>query len=198
MAPRWLSAALSLIVFSATAFAQDGVKIEVLEKPEDCALLAKAGDNVHIHYTGSLEDGKVFDSSKGRDAFTFRLGAGKVIRGFDDGVMGMCIGEKRKVTIPPHLGYGKRGVADVIPPDSTLVFEIELTRLDLDPKFAADAAANYKSDIALISVMVVCFGCLGFAYYRALSGKGFGPKPPPARKASAAAAAVAKKAKKAE
>ncbi len=88
---------------------------------------AKAGQQVEVHYTGWLTDGKKFDSSVDRgQPFRFKLGAGQVIAGWDQGVQGMKVGGKRKLTIPPHLGYGPRGFPGAIPPNSTLVFEVEL------------------------------------------------------------------------
>ena len=88
---------------------------------------AKTGKTVSVHYTGTLTDGSKFDSSIDRGKpFEFQLGAGRVIKGWDQGVVGMKVGGKRKLTIPSDLAYGARGFPPVIPPDSTLVFEIEL------------------------------------------------------------------------
>ena len=92
---------------------------------------AKAGHHVHVHYTGWLYNdgvkGAKFDSSKDRnDPFDFGLGAGMVIRGWDEGVQGMKVGGTRLLVIPPELGYGARGAGGVIPPNATLIFEVEL------------------------------------------------------------------------
>lgn len=88
---------------------------------------AQAGQTVNVHYTGWLENGKKFDSSVDRgQPFSFPLGAGRVIKGWDEGVQGMKVGGKRKLIIPSSLGYGARGAGGAIPPNATLIFEVEL------------------------------------------------------------------------
>jgi FKBP-type peptidyl-prolyl cis-trans isomerase len=97
---------------------------------EGTGATAKAGDTVEVHYTGKLADGKKFDSSKDRGRpFSFRLGAGQVIKGWDEGVAGMKVGGTRTLVIPSELGYGARGAAGVIPPDAELHFVVELLNI---------------------------------------------------------------------
>ncbi|MGE0493357.1 MAG: FKBP-type peptidyl-prolyl cis-trans isomerase [Vulcanimicrobiota bacterium] len=132
---RFLTLLLTLTLVAGAAFAKEGetkvvttdsgLKYEVIKEGDGA--VAKAGDKVKVHYTGWLTDGKKFDSSVDRgQPFQFNLGAGQVIKGWDEGVAGMKVGEKRKLTIPPELGYGARGAGGVIPPNATLVFEVEL------------------------------------------------------------------------
>ena len=102
-------------------------QLQIESLKEGTGAEAKAGNTVTVHYVGTLTDGKKFDSSRDRgQGFTFKLGAGQVIKGWDQGVAGMKIGGLRKLTIPPELAYGDRGFPPVIPPSSTLVFEVEL------------------------------------------------------------------------
>ncbi|XP_074644440.1 peptidyl-prolyl cis-trans isomerase FKBP2-like [Tubulanus polymorphus] len=106
-----------------------GVKKRVL--PEDCKIKSKKNDILHMHYTGKLEDGTEFDSSIPRgEPFTFTLGSGQVIKGWDQGLLRMCEGEKRKLIIPSDLGYGDRGAPPKIPAGATLIFEVELIKIE--------------------------------------------------------------------
>ena len=108
--------------------AAEELGIEILTKGDGA--IAQSGQRVTVHYEGRLEDGTMFDSSLQRgQPFEFTLGRGQVIKGWELGVEGMAIGEKRKLTIPSELGYGTRGAGDKIPPNATLVFEVELLAL---------------------------------------------------------------------
>ena len=105
-----------------------GLKYEDLETGTGAT--AQSGQKAKVHYTGWLTSGQKFDSSKDRnDPFEFTLGAGQVIKGWDEGVAGMKVGGRRKLTIPANLGYGARGAAGVIPPNAELIFEVELLGL---------------------------------------------------------------------
>ena len=103
--------------------------LQYIDLAEGEGATAEAGNNVSVHYTGWLTDGTKFDSSVGNQPFQFPLGAGRVIAGWDEGVCGMTVGGKRKLTIPSALGYGPTGAGEVIPPNATLVFEVELLEI---------------------------------------------------------------------
>ncbi|TRM70105.1 hypothetical protein BD626DRAFT_476311 [Schizophyllum amplum] len=106
--------------------------IETTFAPSECPAKAQSGDKVKVHYTGTLFfDGSKFDSSYDRNApLPLTLGVGQVIKGWDQGIQGMCLHEKRTLTIPSDLAYGKRGFGRVIPADSALVFDVELVGLE--------------------------------------------------------------------
>ncbi|KAK7103647.1 peptidyl-prolyl cis-trans isomerase FKBP2-like [Littorina saxatilis] len=108
---------------------QIGIKKRV--DPALCTTKSRKADTLHMHYTGKLEDGTEFDSSLTRDQpFVFTLGAGQVIKGWDQGLLGMCEGEKRKLVIPSDMGYGDKGAPPKIPGGATLVFEVELLKIE--------------------------------------------------------------------
>ncbi|KAJ8468203.1 hypothetical protein ONZ45_g17332 [Pleurotus djamor] len=111
------------------------LEIEVTYTPEDCPITAAPGDSLDVHYTGTLfTNGNKFDSSRDRgQPFTLRLGAGQVIAGWDEGLRGMCLNEKRILTIPAAKAYGSRGFGSIIPPNSVLVFDVELVGLESGP-----------------------------------------------------------------
>lgn len=108
----------------------NGLIIENIESGD--GIEAQDYNKIVVNYTGKLEDGSIFDSSlkPGREPFTFTLGVGSVIKGWDIGVKGMKVGGKRKLTIPSELGYGDKGAGSVIPPGATLIFEIDLLEVE--------------------------------------------------------------------
>jgi len=132
---RHLILALGLGLSAATVCAED-LKIDVLIQGQGDA--AEIGQQVGVHYTGKLTDGAVFDSSRTRgEPFYFILGQGQVIQGWEQGVLGMKQGEQRTLTIPPTLGYGARGAGGLIPPNATLIFDVELMSITQPPKLSS-------------------------------------------------------------
>src|SRR5215510_16243877 len=136
---KLLLSALVTVLSALTVFAQTGGPTKVNGKPKTTAsgvqywditpgtgATAVSGKKVTVNYTGWLTSGKQFDSSVGKRPFQFKLGGGQVIQGWDDGVTGMKVGGKRQLRIPPNLGYGSQGFSGVIPPNATLVFDVEL------------------------------------------------------------------------
>jgi len=104
--------------------------LEYVELEAGTGAQAEAGKSVSVHYTGKFQDGKVFDSSVARgEPITFQLGKGNVIKGWDEGIALMKVGGKAQLIIPPQLGYGERGAGGVIPPNATLVFDVELVNV---------------------------------------------------------------------
>lgn len=104
--------------------------LQYIEIEEGTGAMPQSGQRVTVHYTGTLEDGTQFDSSRDRNRpFSFTIGVGQVIKGWDEGVMTMHVGGRRQLIIPPDLGYGSRGAGGVIPPNATLIFDVELLRI---------------------------------------------------------------------
>ncbi|KAG2064424.1 hypothetical protein BDR04DRAFT_1061799 [Suillus decipiens] len=126
----WLSV-LALVVCALAAEPPKELQIAVTYLPDDCPTTATTGDAIKVHYTGRLfSDGTKFDSSVDRgQPFSVKLGKGQVIKGWDEGLQGMCLNEKRTLTIPSDMAYGSRGFGSVIPAHSALVFDVELVGL---------------------------------------------------------------------
>jgi len=110
---------------------QSGLLIEVLRVPPGCAHRSRSGDTLRVHYNGTLDNGDQFDSNHGRGAFGFILGSGQVIGGWEDGLQGMCVGERRRLTVPPALAYGDRGNR-AVPGKATLTFTVQLEGMRRD------------------------------------------------------------------
>jgi len=140
---------------------QAQVQIITEFKPEECTDVAEVGDEVSVHYTGMLESGQVFDSSRqpSRGPFPFVLGQNRVIQGWEQGIKGMCVGEKRKLIIPPSLAYGHQGHPPTIPADATLTFETELVSINKKP------APDILFRVLRILVIPFCVVCAIYYVY---------------------------------
>ncbi|PVD26778.1 hypothetical protein C0Q70_14456 [Pomacea canaliculata] len=122
---------LPLFLVTMVTAGEKKLQIGIKKRVENCPVKSRKGDTLHMHYTGKLEDGTEFDSSLSRNSpFVFTLGAGQVIKGWDQGLLGMCEGEKRKLVIPSDMGYGDKGAPPKIPGGATLVFEVELLQIE--------------------------------------------------------------------
>ncbi|KAG9220501.1 hypothetical protein CCMSSC00406_0003957 [Pleurotus cornucopiae] len=132
----WPFSAFACLAFVISALAvkepPTKLQIDTTFTPKDCSVKAKSGDGVQVHYTGTLfATGDKFDSSHDRgQPLPLTLGVGQVIQGWDEGLQGMCVNERRTLTIPANMAYGSRGFGSIIPPNSALVFEVELVGLD--------------------------------------------------------------------
>merc|ERR1719183_2607883 len=145
---------LIVAVMTVVSYAAE-LKIETTFKPEGCdtAKKTKKGDQLSMHYTGTIDEssttgekGKQFDSSVGRGPFDFALGTGQVIKGWDEGLLNMCVGEKRTLIIPPELGYGEQGAGGDIPGGATLKFTVECLGIEdapPQPNFFVDIDTKY-------------------------------------------------------
>uniref|UniRef100_A0A8D1A522 peptidylprolyl isomerase n=2 Tax=Sus scrofa TaxID=9823 RepID=A0A8D1A522_PIG len=147
------------------------LQVETLvEPPEPCAEPAAFGDTLHIHYSGSLVDGRIFDTSLSRDPLVIELGQKQVIPGLEQSLLDMCVGEKRRVIIPSHLAYGKRGFPPSIPADAELHFDVELIALiranywqklvkGILPLDVGDHMGSFNDVVSGWRFFVTWFGC---------------------------------------
>merc|ERR1712212_686977 len=130
-----LLASIASLALAEPEVRPSGLKVEYTSVPDTCEKKAMNGQMLTMHYTGTLEDGSKFDSSVDRnEPFKFQIGVGQVIKGWEEGVLGMCIGEKRRLIVPPELGYGDQGAGEVIPGGATLYFDIELLDTEEGPQ----------------------------------------------------------------
>ncbi|CAI9288316.1 FK506-binding protein 2 [Lactuca sativa] len=141
---------LVLLIAATLVSAKSGdvteLQIGVKHRPASCEIQAHKGDKIKVHYRGKLTDGSVFDSSFERGTpFDFELGSGQVIKGWDQGLLGMCVGEKRKLKIPAKMGYGDRGSPPKIPGGATLIFDTEL--IAVNGKGAAGVGGDDNSEL---------------------------------------------------
>ncbi|KAM6994096.1 peptidyl-prolyl cis-trans isomerase FKBP11 [Passerculus sandwichensis] len=139
----------------------------IVAPPEGCTELSAPGDTVHIHYTGTLQDGRIIDSSLGREPLQVELGRRQVIPGLEQSLLDMCVGEKRRAVIPPHLAYGKRGSPPTIPGDAVLRFEVELVALSRASYW--QKVLNEVVPLLCLALVPALLGLIGFHLYRKAS-----------------------------
>ncbi|XP_073526264.1 uncharacterized protein [Phyllobates terribilis] len=143
---------LLFVLFATVVYAKKSADVKELmigvkHKPASCDIKAHKGDRIKVHYRGTLTDGTVFDSSFERgDPIEFVLGNGQVIKGWDQGLLGMCVGEKRKLKIPAKLGYGEQGSPPTIPGGATLIFETELVSVNGKPSTGEEEPSEDADD----------------------------------------------------
>ncbi|XP_077153586.1 peptidyl-prolyl cis-trans isomerase FKBP11 [Ranitomeya variabilis] len=165
---------LMLLLFSSSALiradaeeedTENGTEmvIETLVKPESCVDTVEWGDTIQLHYTGRLDDGRVIDSSLSRDPLLVVLGKKQVIPGLEKSLLGMCVGEKRKVVIPPHLAYGKRGFPPSIPADAVLQFETEVISLSKPTQW--QTLVNDVLPMLCIALVPTLLALIGYHLY---------------------------------
>ncbi|KAL4655542.1 FK506-binding protein 11 precursor-like [Arapaima gigas] len=148
--------------------------VETLVKPETCTQTSEMGDTLEIHYTGRLLDGKVIDSSLSRDPLVVELGKRTVIAGLEQSLLGVCVGQKIKATIPAHLGYGKRGYPPTIPGDSALEFEVEV--VSLTQKTPWQHLVNDVFPMLCLVLVPTLLGLVGLYLYKKASAQGSSKK----------------------
>ncbi|KAM9409324.1 peptidyl-prolyl cis-trans isomerase FKBP11 [Pholidichthys leucotaenia] len=140
------------------------LQVQTLVKPETCSTLSSMGDTLQIHYTGKLMDGKVIDSSLSRDPLVVELGKRTVIPGLEQSLVGVCEGQKIKVTIPPHLAYGKKGYPPTIPGDAPLEFEVEV--ISLSQQTPWQKMVNDVFHLMCLALVPTLLGLVGLYLYK--------------------------------
>ncbi|KAG5838214.1 hypothetical protein ANANG_G00221410 [Anguilla anguilla] len=143
--------------------------VETLMKPESCIETSEIGDTLQIHYTGKLLDGKVIDSSLSRDPLVVELGKRTVIPGLEQSLLGVCLGQKIKATIPSHLAYGKRGYPPTIPGDSALEFEVEVVSLTKQTPW--QKLVNDVLPLVCLALVPTLLGLVGLYLYNKASAQ---------------------------
>eukprot|EP01111_Echinosteliopsis_oligospora_P000348 TRINITY_DN1034_c0_g1_i1.p1 TRINITY_DN1034_c0_g1~~TRINITY_DN1034_c0_g1_i1.p1 ORF type:complete len:201 (-),score=57.44 TRINITY_DN1034_c0_g1_i1:71-673(-) len=163
---------LTALLLVSVAYAQQ-VSVTVTNLPESCPVKTTVGDVVKVHYTGTLKDGREFDSSvKRKEPIEFQIGAGRVIPGWEQGLLDMCVGEKRTLVIPPELAYGDRAVGP-IPANSVLNFDVELVAITQSAKDAPPTPTSVNTvapsgslfSISNIGALIIMGGFIYVVYY---------------------------------